>query len=494
MVWGILVTHLSVYWNNDPQYSYGWLVPLLCAYMIAERRSQRPPASSAHLPKVALTILTLAALALLPTWILEQPNPDWRLISWALASETVLITGSILYLTGGRNRLLHFAFPLLFFLTAVPWPFGVEWLVIQKLTGFVVAVTVEIANLFGIAALQHGNVIEVNNGFLGVDEACSGIRSLQASFMASLFIGDLYKFRVSRRISLIAAGAVLALLCNCARAMLLVLVAVNKGADAISQWHDRAGFTILTGCMLGLWLVANWMRGREVQPSKIMPKDTGSPSRLHPALLWSLGAWLVMVLAATELWYRSHEHRTFQTWTFTWPAERASFSEQPFSTEAAGLLKFDEGRAAQWHERDGSSRAAFFLQWKPRPSRSQSLARTHRPEICLAASGYKLGSSFGTVDLTVNGLTIPFEHYLFEKDGRPVHIFFCVWQPHANEATRLASRYSWNRSAGLEFALLGVRNSAQQVLEYAIFDVGAGSNAVDTFTREMPRLIKSIPD
>ena len=33
--------------------------------------------------------------------------------------------------------------------------------------------TVAFLNLFQIAAVQHGNIIEVQSGLLGIDEACS---------------------------------------------------------------------------------------------------------------------------------------------------------------------------------------------------------------------------------------------------------------------------------------------------------------------------------
>jgi hypothetical protein len=68
------------------------------------------------------------------------------------------------------------------------------------------SVTVELLNLFHFPAVQHGNVIEVRTGFLGVDEACSGIRSLQATLMVSLFLGELYRASWIRRAILILIG------------------------------------------------------------------------------------------------------------------------------------------------------------------------------------------------------------------------------------------------------------------------------------------------
>src|SRR6185437_11345655 len=104
--------------------------------------------------------------------------------------------------------LRHFAFPFLFFLVAIPWPVQIEEVIIQDLMRAVTAINVIFLQLVGIPALQHGNVIEVGNGFIGVEEACSGVRSLQATFMISLFLGELYLFNVGRRFILVLVGAV----------------------------------------------------------------------------------------------------------------------------------------------------------------------------------------------------------------------------------------------------------------------------------------------
>jgi hypothetical protein len=67
------------------------------------------------------------------------------------------------------------------------------------------SVTVELLTLFHFP-VQHGNVIEVRTGFLGVDEACSGRRSLQATLMVSLFLGELYRASWIPRAILILIG------------------------------------------------------------------------------------------------------------------------------------------------------------------------------------------------------------------------------------------------------------------------------------------------
>ena len=86
----------------------------------------------------------------------------------------------------------HFAFPLLFTAVAVPWPSAWESALVQRLMQGSAAVAVEVLNIAGIAAVRHGNLIEVATGLVGVEEACSGMRGLQTSLAGFRFRADLF--------------------------------------------------------------------------------------------------------------------------------------------------------------------------------------------------------------------------------------------------------------------------------------------------------------
>ena len=134
----------------------------------------------------------------------------------------------------------------------MPWPSLLESPFIQGLTRAGYGVTTELLGWLGIPAIPHGNVIEVATGVVGIDEACSGIRSFQATLMISLFLGEFYGWRYSPHRSFLA-GLVLAFLFNLVRMSLLVWVAAHKGIAAIASWHDPAGVTILVACFFSLW-------------------------------------------------------------------------------------------------------------------------------------------------------------------------------------------------------------------------------------------------
>ena len=167
LLWLEVINQLKAEWSLNPQYGYGWSVPFLALYLFWRRWSHRPAPALAPRklpgrlsPAIAAAI---CAFLFLPLRFVAEANPDWRLISWALTLVAISLTLSFLFLMGGWPWLRHFAFPILFVLVAVPWPVRFEQIVVQDLMRAVAAINVSLLNIFGIPALQHGNIIEVES-------------------------------------------------------------------------------------------------------------------------------------------------------------------------------------------------------------------------------------------------------------------------------------------------------------------------------------------
>jgi exosortase len=488
VLWFLLVKNLSLYWTADPQYSFGWFGPLLCAYLFLTRWPSRPPTEPASWP-AAKWVFWIAALALLPTWLAEQPNPDWRGLSWVLALEVVLLTLSAIYFVGGKSWLRHFAFSICFILTTLPWPGGLENFLVQGLMQVVAWVTVGLLNLSHIAALQHGNLIEVKTGLLGIDEACSGIRSLQASVMVSLLLGELYRASFRRRTLFLLAGILIAFFCNVGRAFFLSWTAATQGIESVPKWHDWAGIIELSICFVALWGCVHLMCRSSLKLPHPSPASSGidrapRPFPLKPAI--GLGVWLALTIIGTETWYRAHESGQLLQWSFQLPA-----SKPKFKILSLPDLLGDEQRAASWTENDGSRWTALFFKWDAGPPRSRILARLHRPEICLPAAGYKLQTDRGIITVRAKDLLIPFHALDFDYDGKQVYVFFCLWQDRLKSSQPLRIRDHWDdRLVGLESVLLGERNLAQQTLEIVVFGYSTHQEAENALRRQMDELIQ----
>lgn len=488
VLWFLLLKNLSLYWSADPQYSFGWFGPLLCAYLFFGNWLSRPqtePASWAG----AKWGFWIAALALLPTWLVEQPNPDWRGLSWLLTLEIVLLTLCAIYFVGGRSWLRHFAFSICFILTTLPWPGGFENFLTQGLMQVVAWVTVVLLNFSHVAALQHGNLIEVKTGLLGIDEACSGIRSLQASVMVSLLLGELYRATVRRRILFLFAGFLIAFFCNIGRTFFLSWTAAQQGIEAVPKWHDWAGIIELGSCFFALWGFVHLMSRNSSKLPDLLPTSSNIdrvPRPFSQKMAISLGAWLALTILGTEIWYRTHESGELLQWSFQMPA-----SKPKFQILSIPDVLGDEQSAASWTENDGSRWTALFFKWAAGPPRSRILARLHRPENCLPAVGYTLQNDRGIINVRAKDLMIPFHAMDFACDGRPAYVFFCLWQNRLKAGQQLRMRDHWDdRLVGLESVLLGERNLAQQTLEIVMFGYSSPQEAENALRRQMDALIQ----
>jgi exosortase len=481
-LWYLLIQRLSGHWAVDPQYSFGWFGPVICSYLLFVRWITRP--QTGHAPSQgAEWVFWFACLALLPTWLVLQPNPDWRLISWFLAVEIVTLSLCAIYFVGGRPWLRHFAFSICFILTTLPWPHGAESFVTQNLMQGASWITVELLNLSGIAALQHGNIIEVKTGLLGVDEACSGVRSLQATVMVSLFLGELYRASWWRRVFFLLSGVVIAFLCNVGRTFFLSWIAAKNSIDSIPKWHDPAGFIILFICFFVLWGLVRLLSGTS---PRLQPSKGSTPMPFPRRLAIGLGVWLLFTVVGVEVWYRIHEAGETLHWSFEAPASKAGFTNVSLPDQLG-----DERRGASWTEGDGSRWTAFFFKWAAGPAGSRILARLHRPENCLPAAGFKLQVDRGMITVKAKDLNIPFHAMDFDYDGKQVYVYFCLWQDHLKSGEQLRIRDHWDdRLVGLESVLLGERNLSQQSLEIVVFGYTNSQEADRAFRQQVPNLVR----
>ncbi len=459
--WLLALRNLANHWSANQIYSYGWLVPLFGIVAAANRWRTRPPPSAPA--RLGLWITGAVALVFLPTWVFAQPNPDWSLVGWVMTGEVVVMTLGVIAFAGGRSWVWHFAFPICFIFTAVPWPRFIELPLTVGLMGYVTSFTVELLNALGVVALQHGNLIEVRGGLLGVEEACSGVRSLQASLMASLFLGELYRMAWHRRILLLCAGFVVALTTNVGRTFYLSLSAANSGLPVMTARHDSAGFTTLAICFGIVWVIGLLLSRNDLRLEHQSGIAAGHLVPLRFAVALTL--WLLGVLGVTEAWYYDGGKPPESQWTMASPPDAKSVE---VDAAVVAQLQCDRITSATWREMNGAQWMFHFIEWNPGPLRSRVLARVHRPEVCLSAIGMKLLEDRGSVSAKVAGLTLPFRAYTFEQNGRLVFVYFGLWQ---NRTIRGRERGQLSESehvAGLQAVIWRERNLGQQVAELAV--------------------------
>jgi exosortase len=491
LLWYEVINQLKTDWSLNPQYGYGWTVPFVALYLIWRRWSERPAAMPPDSRARPIALAVLCAVLLFPVRFIAEANPDWRLLSWVLALIAVTISLCIVFLAGGRPWLHHFAFPLLFFLVAVPWPVQAEQVIIQNLMRAVTAINVSLLNIVGVPALQHGNVIEVGSGLIGIEEACSGVRSLQATLMISLFLGELYSLAIARRVLLVIAGALLAFFCNLVRTALLVWMGAKRGPHAIESWHDPAGLTILFVCLFGLWSLSLIMRPHsKACGMPAIPRKAGSLRFLWP-LFVSLTVWMVLIEGGTDVWYKFHQSPLAQSrWAVQWPVSQNRYKTVPIAPETKGLLRYDEGGGATWDASDGHQWMMYFFRWLP--GRTAALfVKIHRPDICLPASGLTMTRDNGIRLLAVNGVNLPVRFYRFENGSAPLHVFYCYWDARSSyEDIAAAEEEDWTARGRVRAALRGRREIGAQMLEIVVWGYDNDVEAAEVLHRQLAQIIR----
>src|SRR5262249_29217423 len=185
----------------------------------------------------------------------------------------------------------------------------------------------------------EGNLIRVSNGLVGVNEACSGIRSFQTSLMIGLLFGELKRLSVLRRLALVVCAVAIALLANFVRAVFLVRVAATENLSEVNRWHDIAGYSIIALVFVAAMAFAYFL-GREkalvaagVPPAESACSGTRVACKSQPRTLSRLPlelpasfvtaalCWLLLVELGTASWYRIHERNLISAtrWSVRWP-------------------------------------------------------------------------------------------------------------------------------------------------------------------------------
>jgi len=482
---GLLLWHLHGLWNPDGAYAYGWAVPLLAAFLCKSRWEDRPTPSAPI--RAAAFWAIVFALATLPAHWLQEAAPERSICAWTFAIGSIGISLALLSLAGGAAWLRWFSFPLAFILTAVPWPHGLEIVVSNYLMHGTAGATVEILCLIGVPAAQAGNLVHIETGVIDIDEACSGIRSLQAMVMISLFLGELFRLKPARRLWLMVVGLSVTLLANVIRTTLLSNIAFNHGMAALDHYHDAAGFAVLL-LSLSITLLTAFL----LRPSRIPAPIPGAsaaglalPLRLTTALL----IWLIVAEISVEVWYRLHEPK-WQGWSWDvrWPQQNKDFQFIEIPKRSLRLLMCDEAHAATWKEPEGRKWALYQLRWKPGNVQAEA-AKVHRPDVCLNAEGAIIERDLGTHVSSIGGIQLPFHSYTFGLNDQTLYVFFCLYEEIPGHAT-IASNPQFEGVDMFERALQGRRHIGQQSLEIALAGYNSERSAQEAFKARLGELMQ----
>ena len=281
-------------WMSNPDLSHGFFAPLIFLLLLWESRRH---GTQRWLPAGRLPALALGGALVLGFILFALAGLLAASLAWSHALVIFVLAGSLgCFLTGGlflladeRVHVVPFNWisltAIFLWMLVAPLPHGTYSRITLGLQGWVTGSVLHTLHLLGIPARQHGNIIELVRTTVGVEEACSGIRSLLSCIYAGFFFAAWQIRRPGARLVLIVAAPLLALGMNFLRSLTLTLLA-NAGHEIAGFWHDTTGYAILGVTALLLVTLAILLETKPVpqktDPGPVATAPPRGPRRAGP--------------------------------------------------------------------------------------------------------------------------------------------------------------------------------------------------------------------
>lgn len=233
-------------WSNDPNYSHGFIIPFMSAYLIWEMKNKL--ASIEIKPSFAGVFVVVFGVLFYYLGDIAAELFTMR------CSLIIVIFGLIIFNLGFSYFRLLF-FPVLFLILMIPLPaivFNKIAFPLQLLAAKSATFSLQICD---IPVLRDGNVIHLSTTVLEVAEACSGIRSLISLITLGIIFAHFTHDELWKKAVLVLSTVPIAIFANGMRVSGTGILAHYFGEDvAQGFYHSFAGFLVF-GVALLLLLV-----------------------------------------------------------------------------------------------------------------------------------------------------------------------------------------------------------------------------------------------
>jgi exosortase len=452
---------------SSEDYAHGWAILPLAAFFAYQRLQYIPPPSSPRDVFVGRWIVCLLPGIALLELVRLAPIP-WRLVLWMIYALAAASTLGLAWRRYGAKTARSMIFPVGFAAFSVPWPTSLEAPLVQFLGVLIAQGAGQLLAAVGIYTQVQGRIIELASGPLAVEEACSGIRSLNSGVMIALVLGEWHRLSATRRLGLIGAAFITAVLLNTLRTFFLAQGVSRHGPVFLENWHDPAAFAALFALCGILVLIARLARtGTTPAP----------PFRWHPELfagkpgLGTLGA--VLALTSAHIWYVTGS-----------PATAAPFSSTDFPpglqiTEASAATKAVLGteRAVYVHPpaHGAGQSLAYHIAWNS----SHGFALIHRPDICMPGGGWISTTPPRSFTTALAGRPAHVTAYTFQRRGDRIHLYWSAWISGRPLLTALNNQSLLQIQLLPELILQRQRRTDIEILAFARFQATGAVSAAE---------------
>ncbi|MCF6178240.1 MAG: exosortase/archaeosortase family protein [Geopsychrobacter sp.] len=239
-------------WNEDPNYSHGFLVPFVSAYFLWQKRHELSLIKIR--PNNLGLLVILGSLSLL---IIGFAGTEY----YSMRTSLVFLIGGIVLYLCGWPLLKGLSLPIGFLFFMVPLPYIVYDALAFPLKLFVAKFSVVALKLMGVVVWREGNIISFPETVLEVADACSGLRSLMSLLALAVAFAFFTQKTVPRRLFLVFMALPIAIFTNMLRVIGTGFLAQYYGAAAAEGFfHEFAGLAVFALAMLLLVVTGTLIR------------------------------------------------------------------------------------------------------------------------------------------------------------------------------------------------------------------------------------------
>jgi exosortase A len=234
-------------WIHLPDFSHGFLIPLVSLYFVYEKRKELAVFNRSG-NWIGLPLLLFGIVLLL--------LGDLATEYFTMRFSILIVLGGIILFLLGEEFLKTLLFPLVFLIFMIPIPSILMDRITFPMQLFASKVAARSLYLIGIPVLREGNIIQLANTSLEVAEACSGIRSLISLLALSVVFAYFSQNTTWKRIVLVLSTFPIAIIANAARVTGTGILAHYYG-DQVAQgfFHGFSGWILFVVAFICLFLL-----------------------------------------------------------------------------------------------------------------------------------------------------------------------------------------------------------------------------------------------
>jgi exosortase D (VPLPA-CTERM-specific) len=417
IVFGGGLVNLYYRWYGEQQYQHGFLIPVVSAFLLWQRR---------HL---------IARAGVAPSWL------GWALVAVAMLCAIlgelsalfllvqlpiVLALWGLILAAGGKQMAKVTFVPILVLALAIPLPYFLDAILTWRLQLLSSELGVWFIRLAGVPVFLEGNVIDLGVYKLQVAEACSGLRYMFPLLSLSFIVAYMFRAPLWQRFTVFLSAIPITILMNSIRIGIAGVLVQHFGTEAAEGFiHAFEGWIIFMACtailLLEVWLFGRVTRSAGGLTGLFAPAerfDPGQPIATPNALIsWPLIASLAtLAVTAGLVLYLPNRPEIIPDHIplASFPREIDGWQGQMSSVDAAtaDVLKADDTLMADYSLGDAPEVNLFIAYYASQRKGSSP----HSPRVCMPGGGWEI-TDLRSENIDVGGQSMPVISAIIEREG-----------------------------------------------------------------------------